>query len=320
MGIKFNKEKCIIGLKKVKFLGHVFGREGIEVDPDRVEAIKRIPEPKNAKELGRFLGVITYVSKYVTNSSNVTVNLRELIKKDVMWNWTSQCRIDFQKLKDVVMRAPVIHYIDVDKPVVLSVDSSKDGLGAIILQDDVPVVYASKSLNESQKNYAQIEKEMLAISFGCERFRQYIYGQNVIVETDHKPLEAIFQKTINKCPLRLQRLRVRLQDYDIDVRYKPGNILFIADTLSRVSYNDVNFNIGDESEIQISLIDVTYNITNERLEQIKYETRNYVELNALANVIKNGWPNERIDVLDIVKPYFSIREDLVLCSVLILDN
>ena len=208
----------------------------------------------------------------------MTVNLRELIKKDVMWNWTPQCQIDFQKLKDVLMRAPVLHYFDVDKPVVLSVDSSKDGLGAVILQDETPVVYTSKSLNESQKNYAQIEKEMPAILFGCDRFRQYIYGQNVIVETNHKSLEAIFKKPLNKYPLRLQRLGARLQDYNIDVGYKLGSKLFIADTLSRASYNDVNFNLVDESEIQISLIDVTYNITNKRLEQIKYKTRNDGEL------------------------------------------
>ena len=108
-----------------------------------------------------------------------------------------------------------------NKPVKLSVDASQSGLGAVLLQEDQPIAYASKSLTECQKGYAQIEKETLAIVFGCERFNQYLYGKAIEVETDHKPLEAIFSKPLAKASPRTQRLLLRLQPYHLKVKYVP---------------------------------------------------------------------------------------------------
>ena len=119
------------------------------------------------------------------------------------------------------------------KPVTLSVDSSGTGLGAVLLQDNQPVPYASRALTPIQTRYAQIEKELLPIIFGCEKFHDYIYGRQVNVETDHKPLETIFQKPLHQSPLQLQKMLMKLMCYDLDVEYKKGKKLFIADTLSR---------------------------------------------------------------------------------------
>ena len=88
-------------------------------------------------------------------------------------------------------------YFDVNKPVTLSVDSSYEGMGAVLLQDDQPVAYASKALTKTQKNYSQIERELLAIFYGCTKFNDYIYGQkSVKVLTDHKPLQAVFRLSL----------------------------------------------------------------------------------------------------------------------------
>ncbi len=107
-------------------------------------------------------------------------------------------------LKDLLTKAPVLAYYDPNKPATLSVDASQSGLGATLLQNKQPVAYASCALTSCEERYAQIEKEALAIAYGCDRFRQFIYGQEILVETDHKPLEAICSKNLSKAPPRLQ--------------------------------------------------------------------------------------------------------------------
>ena len=149
-----------------------------------------------------------------------------------------QTRETFQELKNALTQQKILKYYDVAKPVTISVDSSSYGLGA--LQDDSPISYASRSLTESERNYAQIEKELLAILFGCTKFNQYIYSKTVNVETDHRPLEFLFRKPLTAVPPRLQRMMISLQKYDLRVSYRPGKQLIIADTLSRAPNAEQN--------------------------------------------------------------------------------
>ena len=100
--------------------------------------------------------------------------------------------------------------------------ASSEGLGACLLQGNQPVAYASRVLNNAERNYAQIEKEMLAIVFGTSKFRQYIYGKTVMVESDHKPLESLFKKPLSMAPQRIQQMMLRVQQYDLIVKYTPG--------------------------------------------------------------------------------------------------
>ena len=102
----------------------------------------------------------------------------------------------------------------------LSVDASSKGLGTVLLQDQKPVAYASRALTTVQQGYSQIEKELLAIVYGCQKFHQYIYGREVEVETDHRPLESIFKKPLHQAPFRLQKMLLQLQSYDLKVRYQ----------------------------------------------------------------------------------------------------
>ena len=101
------------------------------------------------------------------------------------------------------------------------------------MQNGQPVAYASLSLTSVESNYAQIEKELLAILFGVEKFESYVYGKGFKVETDHKPLESILSKSFLGAPKRLQRMMLRLQNFDFEVEYKRGALLHAADTLSR---------------------------------------------------------------------------------------
>ena len=207
VGIMFNKKKCHFWVKEVKYLGQIFTDKWMKLDKEKIKAIVEMERPTNAKQLATFLGMITYIAKFIPNVSNYTAPLRSLVKKDIDWQWNTEQEKAFQKLKAILIKQPVMQYFDPKKEVMVSVDASKDGLGAVLLQDNLPIAYAAKALNPTQQAYAQIEKKALAIVFGCERFHQYIYGKNVTIESDHKPLEATFRKPLNDCPAKLQRMR-----------------------------------------------------------------------------------------------------------------
>lgn len=188
-GFKFNPDKCQICVNEIKYLGTVFSSEGIKIDDRKVEAIVKLPAPTCRKDLERFLGMLNYVAKFIPGFADKTAQLRSLLKKDSIWQWDENCDKSFSELKDVLCKSPVLGYFDSSQPVTLSVDASSVGLGAAILQNGKPVAYASRALTQTQQGYAQIEKEMLAITFGCERFHSYLYSRPVLVESDNKPLE-----------------------------------------------------------------------------------------------------------------------------------
>ena len=120
------------------------------------------------------------------------------------------------------------------------------------MQDGRPVTYASRSLTPTEVQYAQIKKELLAIVFGMEKFETYLYGRKVLVESDHKPLEAIFKKNLLNAPKRLQQMLLRLQCYEFEVSYKKGTSLLMADPLSR-AYLSLKEALKDQEDVKKGL-------------------------------------------------------------------
>ncbi|KAF6016891.1 hypothetical protein EB796_024789 [Bugula neritina] len=173
----------------------------------------------------------TYLSKFCSNLSEVASPLRELTKNCYMVMGDEQQEA-FDKMKTLVVSSPTLKLFDPDLPLTLSVDSSQSGMGAVLMQEGQPIEFASCSLTDTQKKYAQIEKEFLAVQFGLRRFHQYIYGKHVHVEIDHLPLLEIIKKGLNDFSARLLHMRLRNQLYDYSLLFKPGNTLVLADTLS----------------------------------------------------------------------------------------
>ena len=199
--LKLNRDKSQIKQDKISYIGHVLSEEGLAPDPSKVEAIATMQTPGNKDDLQRFLSMATYLGKFIPNLSQIAAPLRALLSDNTDWNWGTEQEKSFATLKKIVTEAPVLKFFDQHKPVKISVDASSKGMGAVLLQDESPIAYASKSLTQCQQNYAQIEKELLAIVFGCTRFHDYIYGiPNVEVETDHKPLESILKKPLHQAP------------------------------------------------------------------------------------------------------------------------
>lgn len=322
-GIKFNINKCKFAAQEVLYLGHKFSSEGLSPDPSKIIAIQEMPRPKNQKELQRFLGVVNYVSKFIQNFSSLTAPLRAMLRKNVDFQWQNEQEQSFLKLKSMLVSPPVLTYYDQSKELTMSVDSSCSGLGAVLLSEGKPIAYASRALTASQCNYCQIEKEMLAIVFGCTRFHQYIFNRKVNVESDHKPLECLFKKPIAAAPLRLQRMMLKVQRYDLNVTYKPGKELLIADTLSR-AYLPVNvkeeIDFLDEDIIcEINMFKSSLPISESKLKLFQQETNKDVCLQSVKNYLICGWPTNQFEDKSVL-PFWNVRYDLHVIDGLIFKN
>lgn len=237
-GLTLNKEKCLFAKAEVKFLGDCISKEGIKPDASLIECVANMQKPSSKQEVQRFLGIMNYFGKFIPNLSKRTDALRSLIKNDVEFIWEVHHDKEWKDLIKALTSAPVIAVFDPLKQTKLSADASSFAVGAALLQlhdqDWRPVGYASRVLSKAETKYAQIEKEALAVTFACERFREFVLGLSVTVETDHRPLLAISQKNLSEMPPRLQRYFLRLMPFDIKLQYVPGKHLLVADTLSRI--------------------------------------------------------------------------------------
>ncbi|XP_048257540.1 uncharacterized protein K02A2.6-like [Haliotis rufescens] len=302
-GLVFNPGKCEIKTDQIKFFGLVFDAEGVHADPDKVKAIREIGYPSDAKQLQEFLGIATYMGPFIPHLSQITAPLRELIKKDVEYKWSESHQSSFNKIKETICKKVTLTYFNPTLDSTLRVDASMKGLGAVLLQNEKPIAFASKSLSETEQRYANIEREMLAVVFGCERFHTYLYGKQFIVETDHKPLEMIHLKNLSAAPQRLQRMLLRVQPYDVTIKYRPGSMMEVADALSRSP--------GKTSKtIDLDIrVDLTQ-FSDKKIQSLKEETSKDATLQALKEIILEGWPERPKQLPAPIRPYWAYRDEL----------
>ena len=142
-----------------------------------------------------------------------------LQKSDTVWAWESEQQAAFEKTKTALTTLPVLAYFDKDKDHIIQTDASKTGLGTVLLQEGQPVVYASRTLTDTERRYSNIERELLGVVFGLERLHHYTFGKPITVETDHQPLTSIWKKTIATSS---PRLLLRLAQYDVHIEYLRG--------------------------------------------------------------------------------------------------
>ena len=257
--------------------------------------------PTDKKGIQRFLGMVGYVGKFIPNLSEIAKPLRTLLQKETAWHWQHEQKRAFDKLKTLITRAPVLKYYNVNEEVVIQVDASKSGLGAALLQKGKPVAMASKALDDTQSNYAVIEKELLAICFGCVKFHEYIFGKSVIIQTDHKPLVSIMTKPIHQLSARM-----RLQNYDLTVTHIKGIHMYFADALSRAHTNSVEPTNLFDAELNVTTINMQETI----MQKIVSETAKDEIMTEMIRLTKQGWPSTSKDILPAIKPYFTYRHDL----------
>ena len=313
-GLVFNSKKCGIKLQEIPFFGHLYDRNGARPDPKKVEDIKALPAPSSKQQVQEFLGMVTYLSPFITHLSQKTAALRDLLKQDCEFQWNASHQKVFQSIKDTISQETTLIYFDPRKPTTIQVDASSRGLGAALLQDGRPIAFASKSLTEVERRYANIEREMLAVVFGCKRFHTYVFGKEFSVESDHKPLEMITAKNITSAPPRLQRMLLEVQGYDFKIKYRPGKEVMLADGLSRLPNESKNQQINLDIKIQF------VNFTPDKLSQLKEESRKDEIIAALKEVIVEGWPEERKKLPSPLRQFWSYRDQLTVEDTLVLNG
>lgn len=311
-GVKLNPEKSVVCATEVSYFGHLITKDGVKPDPAKIAAIKDMKPPKDKGELETILGMVNYLSKFAPGLASINAPLRHLLKESSEFVWDTQHDDAFKKIKELITRepGPVLTYFDPSKELTLQVDASKYGLGAVLLQEGKPIGYASKALTDSEINYAQIEKELYAILFGCKRFHQYVYGHHITVESDHKPLESIIRKPLAAAPPRLQRMFLQLQRYDFTIIHRPGKDIPVADTLSRKSLSGQDDNLSEGMDMQVHMLYNSLPVSDTRLEEIKAETDKDIQLRQLKKTISEGWPEQRKLCPQSIAEYWNHRDEL----------
>ena len=314
--IKLNKEKFRLRLSDVSYMGHLLTKEGLRPDPQKIAAITKMPPPQDVAGVRRLLGLVNYLARFVPNLADLCEPIRQLTHKLNEWQWSHVQDNAFTTLKEAITRVPVLQFFNTTKEVTVQCDASDTGLGAALLQEGQPVEFASRALTPTERQYAQIEKELLAVVFAFERFHHYTYGRSVTVESDHKPLESISRKPLDSAPRRLQRMLLRLQKYRINIVYKKGREMHIADALSRAYLSDAAqpeeqcevMQFHQELE-EVEMIR-TLPISQETIQEVRHHTLSDPTIQQLQRTIFQGWPDNKIDLPECVKPYFQIRDEL----------
>ena len=292
-GLKLNRNKCQFQVQSISFLGDKLTAEGIQPDNDKIADSRVMPAPKNIDELQTRLGLIKYLGRFIPNLSAETANIRHLLETDVEFRWTSTHEAEWNYVKQVIVSEPVLKFYDPSLPTMISSDASKDGIGAVLLQEHDsrwhPVSFASRTLTSAETRYAQIEKETLGIAFGCEKFHQYIYGKEIILETDHKPLISIARRNLSDCPPRIQRLLLKLQPYTFELIFTPGKHLVWADLLSRASNPNRESSTEVDVKVHVDMIVNSLPVSEQKWEEISRETKTDYKLSQVLKHVLDGW-------------------------------
>ncbi|KAG2960384.1 hypothetical protein PC119_g26399 [Phytophthora cactorum] len=232
-----NLKKWIFGASEIPILGCLVGKNGVRSDPEKVRVINEWPTLSNVKELRQFLGLATYLCKYVENYAGKIRPLSQLLKKEAEWKWTAECQQAFDAVKQGLTEAPILAVVDQDRPFHVACDASDFAIGCALMQHDHEgrdrvVYYQSRQLKPAERNYPVHDKELLAMKYALAKFRVYLLGSGpFVVYTDHASL-----RTAVKSPHISQRMAIWLSffaEYDFRAEYKPGRLNIVVDALSR---------------------------------------------------------------------------------------
>ena len=285
--LKLKPSKCNFVCTKVNYLGHVVSPKGIAPDPDKISAVKDFPRPHNVKTVRSFLGLANYYRRFVKDFAKIAAPLKQLLRKDHKFAWTSQCEDAFKALKEALTSAPILAFPNFSEMFHLFVDASNDGIGATLGQiqngKEVAIAYGGRDFNSAERNYSTTEREALAVIFGIKKFEPYLHGRKFILHTDHHSLKWLMN--ITDPTGRLARWTLLVQQHDFEIRHRPGASHANADALSRRPYKLTAPNISayDIPGVQTSRIHELQRCDPDLADLISYlETASLPHNNATA--------------------------------------
>lgn len=310
--VKVKLSKCKFFQSSVEYLGHRIDKEGLHPTDEKVAAIVKAPKPNNVTELKSFLGLLNYYGKFLPNLSSLLQPIHKLLRDNEKWSWTTECDAAFDKAKQLLLKSKVLVHYDTTRPLKLACDASPYGVGAVISHimdngEEQPIAFASRTLSNAEKNYAQIEKEALAIIYGVKKFHKYLYGRRFTLITDHKPLLAILgpkSSVPTLAALRMQRWAIILMAYNYSIEYRRSADHSNADALSRLPQQGAD-RTAEEANVFFFSVVPELPVVAKDIEQA---TRKNPLLSKVWSYTVNGWPNYVSDPS--LTPYFTRRHEL----------
>ena len=211
-GLRANRQKCSFLQPRIDNCGHEISEDGLHKMPSKVDAFRQAPVPANISQLRSFLGLANYCARFLPNFSTALHPLNTLLQKEIAWRWTAACHQAFDKVKQQIATDLVLTHFNLALPLRLASDASPYGIGAVmshVLPNGIerPITFASRTLLTAERDYAQINKEALAIIWAVRKFHTYFYGRDFVLVTDHKPLTAIFNPERDLPALNVARLQ-----------------------------------------------------------------------------------------------------------------
>ncbi|XP_018403221.1 PREDICTED: uncharacterized protein LOC108780125 [Cyphomyrmex costatus] len=294
-GFKVNINKCEFFREKIEILGYVIDKGGLHKSNDKVRAIVEAPHPTNFKQLESFIGLVTYYARFLPDRANKLKALYECAKQS-KFTWTPDCEKAFIWVKKEIISPRILAHYDPSKQLVLACDASAYGLSAVLslIDDDnleKPIAFASKIIPVKEKHRATIDKEAGAIVFGFKKFYNFIYGREIILKTDHKPLIYIFGPK-QEIPLtvasRLQRWAYFLSRFTYKIIYIKSKDNGNCDALSRLPVTD-SLPIFDNEFTAINYM--SENLDTLNAVDIANETKKDKMLKKVLYFAYNEWPN-----------------------------
>ncbi|KAJ9538727.1 hypothetical protein OSB04_031460 [Centaurea solstitialis] len=237
--------KCAFWLEEVQFLGHIINREGIKVDPAKIEAVMNWEVPKAPTEIRSFLGLAGYYRRFIQDFSKIAVPLTRLTKKSEPYVWGSEQQMAFDTLRQKLCEAPVLTLPEGVEDMTVYCDASRLGLGCVLMQRGRVIAYASRQLKPHEANYPTHDLELAAVVFALKLWRHYLYGVKCTIFSDHRSLRYFLeQPNLN---MRQRRWLDVVKDYDCEILYHPGKANVVADALSRkTEHAPLRFTIPDQ--------------------------------------------------------------------------
>ena len=275
--------------------------------------------PEDKETMHSFLGLVNFLNRYSPWLADLSSPLCDLIQKDTHYRITDVHKQAFSCIKSEFSAKITLPYFSKEKETLLQTDASKKSFGAVLIQDNKPVYFASRTLTPSEKNYQNLERECMAAVWGMEKFHSYLYGGHLTLQTDQKPLVAIFKKHLCDVSPRIQRIAICSWQYDFNTVWIQGKLNVIADALSRVSPQDIEPDVEQEPPI-FAVNTLTHFQEGEEKMALKLETAKDPELSALHKLISEGWPPKRSSVPDNLKDYWNYRDELTVEDGILLKN
>lgn len=234
-GMTVRRAKSVFCREEVKFLGHRVTSEGLSPDPDKIEVIKQFPTPRTQRQLRSFLGLSNFFRQHVPSYARIMEDLRGLLSTKKKWCWTPEADVAFKNLKKAFENRVMLSQPDFTLPFVVETDASLAGVAGVLYQmigeERKIISIVSRGLSSAETRFSISEIELLSILFSVTKFREYILGQEVTVITDHKALQ--FLRSSKLTSSRLSRWSLLLQEYHLNIIYRPGVENYFCDFLSR---------------------------------------------------------------------------------------